>query len=75
MKRQDVDLIRAHQAVDDSVGPSNDLANLGIVEFGNGATRFGEGRELLGGRNKLADNNRCVVWRILGDEGVDGGEI
>lgn len=75
MKRQDVDLIRAHQAVDDSVGASNDFANFGVVEFVNRATRFGESRELLGSRNQLADNNRCVVWRILGDEGADGGEI
>ena len=57
MKRQDMDLIRAHQAVDDSVGPSNDLANLRIVEFSNRTTRFGESRELLGSRNQLADNN------------------
>ena len=75
MKRQDVDLIRAHQPIDDSVGPSNDFANLWIVKFRNSAARFGEGRESLSGRNKLADNNRCVVWRILGDESVDGGEI
>jgi hypothetical protein len=37
-----------------------------------GPARFGKGRELRSGRNQLADDNRCGVFRILGDEGMDG---
>jgi hypothetical protein len=75
MKRQDVNLIFADQPVDDAIRASHDLANLGILELGNGSARFREARELVGCRNQLSGDNGGVVRRILVDKGVYGGEI
>jgi len=46
MDRQDVHLVPAHQSVEDAIRPSNDFANLGILELGHGTARLGEGRKL-----------------------------
>ena len=72
MKRQDVDLIGVDQSVHDSVGAANDLANLWVGEFGDCAARFGEGLELVGRRNQLADDNRGIVRGVLCNERLDG---
>lgn len=75
MDRENVNLSRADRAVNDTVGTPNDLPNLRILELGNGTARIREGCNLVDGGDQLADDNCRVLRRILGDEGVNRGEI
>ena len=75
MDRQNVNLGCADHAIDDTVGAPNDLPNLRILELGNGTARIGEGRDLVDGVDQLPDDNCGVLRRVLGDEGLNRGEI
>ena len=57
MDRQNVDLIRTHDPIDDAVGPVNDLSNHRIPELRNGPTGLREVDQSIGGRNELGYYN------------------
>ena len=55
--RQDMNLLVAHDPIDDAVRPMNDLANNWILELWNGPTGFRKVGQPIGGRDELSHNN------------------
>jgi hypothetical protein len=51
MHREHVELVRTHQAIDDSIRPVDHLPDLGNAELGDDATRLREAGELIRGGN------------------------
>lgn len=72
---EDVNLVYAHEPIDDSVRAMNDLANLWIVEFRHSPTRLWKGGQSIGCRNDMGDNDRRVARGVLTDECANGSEI
>ena len=75
MDRENVNLIYTNEAIDDPVRWMNHLADERIFEFRNGPTRFREGGQSTGRSNQLGDDDRCVMRRVLTDEGANSREI
>ena len=75
MDRQDMNLVHAHQPIDDSVRSMDALTNNRVGEFGNRPARLRKGDQTFGRRNQLGDNDRCVMMGVLTDEGANSSEI
>ena len=59
--------LRTPDSVDDSTRPSNDLADSGIVKFGNSSPRLGVLRQSLGGFEYAANEPAGRARIVLGD--------
>ena len=75
MDREDVNLIRTHEPVDDTGRSMNDFTNELVVEFRNRPTGVREGDQPIGCRDQLGNHDRRVMRGVLTDEGVNSGEI
>lgn len=75
MHGEHVDLVGAHQPVDNAIGSKCDFSYRRRFEFRNGSIRFREWNQPLGGGNQPSDDDRRVVGRVLADEGVNGRQV
>lgn len=75
MDGEHVHLIVTNQPAHDSVRPPNNLAHVRIIELWNRSPRFRKAGQLLDGGDQSPYGYRCVVRRVLTDEGVDCGEV
>lgn len=75
MDGEDVNLVLAHEPIDDSVRSMDDFTNERVVEFRNRPTRLRKGNQLVCRRNQLGNDDRCVVRGVLTDEGANRSEI
>lgn len=57
MDRDDVNLIRTYEPVDDAVRWMDNLANQGAFEFWNGPTRLRKDSQPVGRSNQLGNDN------------------
>ena len=74
MNREDVDLARADQTLDDAIRAVDDLANVAALELGHRATRLREAGEAFRRRDEPRDHDGRDVRRHLSDEGLDSRE-
>jgi hypothetical protein len=75
MHREDVNLVLAHEPIDDSVGSMNNLTNQRAIEFRNGPTGLRKCEQPIRRRNQLSHDDRCVVRGVLTDEGANSSEV
>ncbi len=72
--REDLDDIGA-TPIDNSIRPTDYLANLGILEFRNDPARVRKASYLLDCRNQTPNHCTCVVPRVSSDEVLNRLEI
>ena len=73
--REDMDLVSAHEPIDDPVRSMNDFTNERAIEFRNRPAGFRERDQSIGCRDQLGNHDGRVMRRILTDEGANRSEI
>lgn len=75
MDCQHVELVDAHEPIDDAVRPMHDLTDQWVIEFRNCPARFREGDQSICRRYEAGDDDRRVVRRVLTDERANRRQI
>ena len=61
MHRQDVNLVDAHESIDEAVRPVNNFPDERVLEFRDCPPRLGELRQAFRGGDETGDDDRGVV--------------
>jgi hypothetical protein len=75
VNRQDTHVVQRDEPVDDAIRSVDDLTNQRILEFRNGATRFGEEAQAVDRSDEPRNDDVGVVRRVLSNVDVNCSEV